>query len=221
MKTEKDLNLQDFIIFKRYIRRERNYITRRRNNKNKYTNKNNYYLFYIVLFILIIKNISAGTYIELKFNKEGPNQIISSCYSTALSYKIYINNRITNLQGKIIDVNSINDIIKIKWDQEITNISYMFSNLKTITYAKMNYEFASNNVITMDYMFKDCSNLLYFDYVHNSHYISRISGMFYNCISLTSFAFDNFYISSIRNNIIKKLDMSYMFFNCQNLKSIS
>ena len=128
MKAQKNLNFQEFKIFNANTKSERHNKTRRSNIKAKYPNKNNFYLFYIVLFILIIKNISTESYIELKFNKEGSNRIISTHYTATLSYDIYINNTITNLHGKTINDYSIYDTIKIKFNQEIKNFSYMFGN---------------------------------------------------------------------------------------------
>ena len=99
--------------------------------------------------------ISCG-YIEIQVNKEGLNQIISDEYTGNLPYRVYINDNLQNLNGRSIEVDNINYKIKLEWScNTFSNLAYMFSNLQTITYAKLYYIFSSKDDIDLSYMFKN------------------------------------------------------------------
>ena len=218
-----------------------------------------YFLIYLIL-ILLQKQILSN-YIEIKVNKEGEQQVLSNDF-TGTNPSIYIDDVLKTRNERRILVDSISSNIRLQWNNPITNFAYMFSNLKNII------EVHINNLIDEDskfyYTFNNCINLKKFtiDISYNiEHIISDMSGMFYNCQSLTSFSFIKFYLDysgnhcfykrsklygySYNNKIFhyadcpenyyfnsrsyslynhyhlyNKISMSYMFYNCTNLKFI-
>ena len=202
----------------------------------------NFILYEIFLILLSKINISFGLehYIEIKVNKKGNNQILSDKYVGTLPSEIYINGNSISMNNKKVNVESIDNIIRLKWTNTISNYSYMFSNLYTITSVHMNYMFGQNN--SFAYMFYNCYNLKSYTYDINydkSHGIINMTNMFYNCTSLISFQFNNLYmdyyhyyqtqeINSKTNKTYNVshynyhyINMSNMFYNCQNLKLIN
>ena len=129
----------------------------------------NFILFEIILF-LFPKQIKSASYIEIKVNKVGDNQIFSDDFSGALPSKILINgNPLMLKKKKIINIDSesnLNEPIHIEWENSLNNLSYMFSNLTSITYAFMS--FYPPSVCTMSHMFYNCSNLKNFTYIDSS-----------------------------------------------------
>ena len=155
------------------------------------------FIFFEIFLILLLKIIRCSEknyYVEIKVNYKGYNQILSDEYKGASPTKIYINGNSFLMENKIVYVESTDYIIHLKWGEPISNFSYMFNNLSTITSVHMNYMFGQNN--NMSYMFYNCYNLENFTYVINydsSYAIIDMASMFYNCISLLSFHF-NIYI---------------------------
>ena len=183
----------------------------------------NIILFYLILLLLPKNAFLADQHIiYIRVNKIGFNQILSNEYSGELPLKIFINGKLTYLNNKKIYINSTNYEIGLEWDNALSNFSFMFSNLPNIIYVK-SYNI-SGYFSNMTYMFKNCFNLKYYEYIedYNSHSIIDMSGMFYNCLSLRIFKFDNLNLigqfSDVHNNIYYNgVNVSYMFFNCQNL----
>ena len=180
----------------------------------------NFILFEIILF-LFPKQIKSASYIEIKVNKVGDNQIFSDDFSGALPSKILINgNPLMLKKKKIINIDSesnLNEPIHIEWENSLNNLSYMFSNLTSITYAFMSfYPPSAPSVCTMSHMFYNCSNLKNFTYIDSSNFkytgkILDMSKMFYNCTSLLSATLN------ILNGNFFTINASYMFFDCYNL----
>ena len=176
------------------------------------------FIFFGLIFIIIPKYILSQNYnIRLKVNEEGYNQIISDDFKGTLPSVIYINNDVQVLREKKVYVSNTTYEIILQWDNLISDFTYMFSNLTSITYAYMNYISGYNS--NMSYMFYNCKNLVSFTlykYSGYSYIIIDTIGMFYNCISLTSFS--NYYFFDYSNDY---RNLSYMFYNCQSLKSLS
>ena len=96
----------------------------------------------------------------MKVNQVGFNQILSNEYNGALPQKIYIqsdNEPLFINSKKEVFIENINEIIIIEFNSFLTNFSYMFNNLTSITSIKMNnlIGYKSN----MSYMFNNCINL--------------------------------------------------------------
>ena len=224
------------MLFRKLRKRKLFNIIGKSNIKNKYPNIFNFILFNIIIFLLL-KNIENG-YIEIRVNQfSSNNKLISDAYERELPNNIYLNlNGIEVLQNVNIRNTNIdfgNNLIKLEWEHALSDFSYMFSDLTSITEVYMDQSiFDSNYNINMKYMFRNCLNLIKFSYridYGESYIIKNMEGMFYNCPSLLSFNFDDFYLDSYQitdaeNNIYyiyNNLNLAYMFYNCQSLENIS
>ena len=195
-------------------------------------------IFEILIFILFLfLEINQSANIDIKVNKIGDIQILSNEYRY-LPSQVKVNGNQRTLINKTIQVDSENDVITLIYSSRLNNFSYMFNNLDSIIYVHMNYMFGTNN--TFSYMFNNCTNLKNFTYLieySQSHSIKDMRCMFYNCISLESFNFDNLYMNYIQYidyyysyyyeryidytvTYYHDINMSYMFYNCQNIKLI-
>ena len=182
----------------------------------------NFILLGIFLLILPKKILLAEHFIILKVGKIGYQQILSDEYYGENPSVIYINNEVQVLRGKKVYIDNINNEIKLEWNNVMSNFTYMFYNLTSITSVNMHYIFGNNCNLT--YMFYNCKILESFTYSiynNNSYLIKDTIGMFYNCITLKNFSFYNFYMDyySCCYKYYNR-NMSYMFFNCQKLESI-
>ena len=155
----------------------------------------------------------------MKFNKVGYNQILSDEYRGMLPSKIIKGDEILFMnKNKIVFIDSINTEIILEFNYYLTNFSFMFSNLTTISYIYIYYMFGKNS--NMSYMFYNCSNLSTFSYetFKSDNSIREMKGMFFNCLSLKSFYFHSL---NTYYNEYYDINISYMFYNCQNLNSIT
>ena len=210
-----------------------NYNSKSKNiyQKNGFTNiitKNNInfkyhkivnFIFILLIFVLLLKNILSYD-IEIKTNKIGLNKIISDEFNNLPNY-VYINGYSRNLNGKSILVQSTDDIIVLRWSNQLRNLSYLFHNLVNIVYAHLIY--INNDNCNMSYMFYNCINLKtfsysssYYYYYYNYYYydIVDMRGMFYNCLSLKEISLSNF------RGYSSYVNMSYLFYNCHSLSKV-
>ena len=212
----KSSNIQDFSFSNQYNKSSSINKLRMCKVKTKYSYITNFLLFNIIFFSFLKKNMISCGYIEIQVNKEGLNQIISDEYTGNLPYRVYINDNLQNLNGRSIEVDNINYKIKLEWSCDtFSNFAYMFSNLQTITYAKLNYIFSSKDDIDLSYMFKNCISLSQFHYTGSRYSIKYLQGMFYGCNSLKSIDIHSFEFDS------SSTDISYMFYNCKILETIN
>ena len=195
-------------------------------NNQRHSKIINLILFEITLIILSKINIAFGLTIQIKVNKIGANQIISDNYEGTLP-KIYINNIDAGI-GKIKNIENINYIIQLWWENSISDLSYLFYDLDSITYFDLNYITNEVKNINITRMFYNCKNIktIIFDNIYNRmpdisaslrnvyYYPVDLSYAFYNCISLTNLQL--FYFRTHYTQEIK-----YMFFNCNKLEAIS
>ena len=199
------------------------------NLSQKYSSFINLILIELILILLPKRILSVEPNIELKVISKGYHQILSESYSGIKPSAIYVNNEVQVMKELKIYVESPEHIIRLEWDNTLTNFAYMFSNLTSITSVKMNY--ISRNGCYLSYMLYNCNNLQNFSYIsyYNSSYIVRDTiSMFYNCSSLKTFSFNNLYMACSDNYFYScshyngyYRNMSYMFYNCENLKSIT
>ena len=189
---------------------------------NPYKNRHHQKLINLIVFgfilIFLPELILSDYYIEIKVNNSGNNRILSDSYSGTLPNNIYVNGVSTSLNDKTVNVGSKDYIIKLKWNSRLVNLRYMFYNLNNIIEINMNYIFGRDS--SMYYIFYNCINLKKFTYTtsrYDSYSIISMYGMFINCISLTSFKFENLY----SNDYDHYINVREMFYNCQNLESIS
>ena len=199
----------------------------------------NFFLFEIIFLSLLKRSFSYLHYVDIKVNNIGYNQILSDEYNINSPSYILVNGIPSSIPNKkVVYVESIDYTIRLVWNDYISNFSFMFSNLENITYVNMYYMFGNN--CNMSYMFYNCYNLINFDYTSEfskTHIIKDMRSMFYNCTLLSSFYFQNLYIdyysrvqlSEIVNNKTEYywvkyyyyVNLSYMFYNCNNLVTLS
>ena len=185
------------------------------NEKKNLSYSINFILFWLIFMISPKYILSNEHFIKLKVNEIGYNQIISDDFKGTHPSVIYINNDVQVLREKKVYVANKTYEIKLQWDSYIYDFTYMFSNLASINSVYMYY--ISGSYSNMSYMFYNCKNLVSFSLdKYSDNYIVDTIGMFYNCISLTSFLSNNFFYYSYNYR-----NLSYMFYNCQSLSSLS
>ena len=163
--------------------------------KETYINlkKNNFILFSIIL-ILLQKQFLSSFFIEIKVNKKGYHQILSNEYDLSINNP-KVSGSSSSLTTKFYNFTSIDTVLKLEWNNRFSDFSYMFNDLKNITYIKINDMFSGE--INLSNMFRNCINLETFMFVSTDkkiHNIGNMEYMFYNCYSLQTFSFDNKYI---------------------------
>ncbi len=107
--------------------------------KEKYIKikKNNFFLFSIILIVLPKQFLLATSsyYIEIKVNKKGYHQILSNEYALSNNPPKVSGIELTN---KYYNFTSKDAVLKLEWNNRFNYFSYMFNNLKNITYIKIN-----------------------------------------------------------------------------------
>ena len=212
-----DLNCKNLIMDENMNKVYNNRNHRLSNNigpNKKYSQFINFFLFEFILLIVPTLILSSNEhYIEIKFNKEGHNRIIGDHFVGILPQNVFINEKLVLVKNQKVYINSIDDIIQLKWDDTISDLSYMFNNLTSISSIYIHDLFRDN--CNVSYMFYNCNNLINFAYTiyNTTHSISDMRSMFYNCLSLKSFIFHDL---NFNNN-----NMSFMFYNCQSMNEVS
>ena len=198
------------------------------------------FVYFIIIYLILVslsKQILSDKYIEIKVNQGGIQQILSDDFTFSDSLP-KVNSTSWNMAEKKINVYSKENFIKLSWDNSIKNFSHMFSNLKNINEVHIHNLLGLNN--TFSYTFSNCTNLKKVTIngtYSKEHVIQNMKGMFYNCQSLETFSFRNLYLDyyeekmetyeydtyseTIPYYFYNNIDMSYMFYNCTNLKSIT
>ncbi len=122
----------------------------------------------------------------------------------------------------------------------VTDMSWMFSECEALTSIDLSH-FDTSNVTNMRGMFNRCLSLLSLDLSHfDTSNVTDMWQIFYQCYELTSLDISNFDVRNIEslhgflydaNNLIdlkmdhfrtseKLKDLSYMFYQCTNLKKV-
>ena len=114
-----------------------------------------------ILFVVIIhKVISKNNEIKIKVNTVGNQHILCPNFKYAPT-EAFINDTIVEIDSQYnINVISTNDIIKLSWNQNIDDYSFMFHNLYNIISVDLS-DFESSSVTNMESMFYQCYNLKY------------------------------------------------------------
>ena len=143
-------------------------------------------------------------------NKDFNNDTILNNKNTEL----YINNIKIEYKNYFIPEKEGKYNIKIKFNIDLTDCSYMFSNCENIT--KINFiRFNTKYVNTMKYMFNKCKNLEYINnlILFDTSSVTDISNMFSNCYKLNNLDLSLFNIKNVKN-------MNHLFDYCYNLKNL-
>ena len=232
IKTKAKIFNDDFVFLTNKTNRNRTIENKHKNKKiisfkkfelkqgnlfHKYIYNINFILFGFILLILPKKLLMIEHYISLKVSRTGYQQILSNEYNGPKPCAIYIENDIQVMRERKVEVKDIGKEIILKWENKLTDFTYMFSNLISITAVKLYNIFESRS--NSSYMFYNCKSLESFSYYRNDGIKPEITdtiSLFYNCISLRSFSFDQF---NMNNNNYNRY-MSYMFYNCQSLNNL-
>ena len=179
---------------------------------------------YIIMILIqtILSNInlerkleSKSSYILLKFIGLGPTNFLSPSYNGISPDYIYINDTLVEiLTPKMINITSINDIIKLEWINNINSCQKMFYQIKNISEVDLSY-FDSSLVTDTSYMFGSCSGITSINLNNfETSSVTNMAGMFSFCKGLLSIDFSYFNTSSV-------LKMNEFIRGCSKLTSIN
>ena len=143
-------------------------------------------------------------------------ELVSGSNKKNLSFEIkpseiLVNDKkIDKIDYYVYNLTEEENIIKITFNETITNCNVMFYNLTNI--IKINFSnFDSSQVIKLDNMFYNCSNLISLDLSNfNTSSVVYMNDIFHGCSSLVSLDLSNFNTSSI-------VYMNGMFYGCSNI----
>ena len=98
------------------------------------------------------------------------------------------------------------------------SMDYMFNNCTNLNYIDLDFQKSDNkskiNIISSKFMFNNCTSLININ-LSKINFHKNLNNMFSNCISLKTIIFDEFkYIGD-------ELNMSYIFYNCSSLVSLT
>ena len=93
--------------------------------------------------------VSGSSLVSLKFNKTGTVTILNPSFSPTPN-KIYINTDQSSYSNTI-DIQNINDEIKLEWDNNLNNCSTMFKDLINAVLIDLSY-FVSTQVKDTSYV---------------------------------------------------------------------
>ena len=210
--------------------------------------KKSFIFFNIIIIINIIfpslskilkkRNLVSDSIIIMKINYPGDQEIINENFYPK-PYEIYVNEEIKYLIENKINLNP-QDIIKIKWNEQLTTCKNMFSNITNILEIDLS-DFDFSQIESLENMFWGCSALNYINTNKelNTSLVNSMGYMFYECYSLKSLNLSKFDTSSVTNfdylfsycNSLVYIDtsslvtskcntMKYTFSNCLSLKSL-
>ena len=182
-------------------------------NKNNMSHLASKILLSVIIFIsLILKILSKNNTIIIEVDKIGGQKIIYSEFKKNLF--VYINEELKYESNYYINVESINDTIKLVWNISLITCENMFkglTNIKTINFIDFDFSL----VTSMRLMFYGCINIknIIFNLPNTSN-VRNMYRMFYNCQNLISLNLTGFDTSNV-------ISMTNMFYNCQNLISLN
>ena len=165
-----------------------------------------------ILFVVIIhKVISKNNEIKIKVNIVGTQNVLNTDFTYAPA-EAFINDTKVEIVSKYsINVISTNDIIKLSWNQNIDDCSFMFHRLNNIISVDLS-DFESSSVTNMEGMFSHC---LYLKYINFSDFttseVTNMKSMFEDCENLESLDLSHFKTNKVEF-------MNQMFSCCHQLK---
>ena len=145
-------------------------------------------------------------------DKENKNYVFNDFNNNKI--ELYINNIKNEYKKYFIPKEEGEYKIKIKFDMNLTDCSYMFADCENI--IKINFiSFNTKYITSMKYMFHRCINLKYINnlFIFDTRNVIDMSDMFSFCNNLDGLDLSSFNIKNVKN-------MSYMFYCCYNLKNI-
>ena len=144
-------------------------------------------------------------------DKENKNKKFEELNDT--NTQLYINN-IKNKYKNYFEPETEGEYnIKLKFNIELTDSSYMFAFCNKITQIDFIY-FNTKYITSMKYMFHKCKNLKYINLlIFDTQNVIDMSDMFSFCENLNNLDLSSFNIKNVKN-------VSYMFYYCYNLTNL-
>ena len=159
--------------------------------------------------------------ITLHINRTGNSTIFCPVSSSSRFDKIYhpdfvyINGKQQDTVNPSYYFNQTDNIVELKWNNEINKTSYMFDGCSNITYIDLS-NFNSSEVKEMTHMFYYCSSLTSLDLSnYKTSKVNLMVCMFEGCSSLKSLNLSNF-----NNWNAKYIQIQYIFRSCKKLEYI-
>ena len=166
----------------------------------------------------------------IKIYKEDINREIYFLNKEYMEYKD--NNLIENNDNNIEELNEINTELYI--NEKLIKYKKYFKPEKEGEYKiKLKFNF---NLTNCSYMFANCENIIKIDFSFNSYFVKTMKKMFYGCINLKEVNLLTFDITNVTDlsymfskcenivnldlssfNNINIIDINYMFYCCKNL----
>ena len=193
------------------------------NKKNQIKNDENIifivreFLFNLLILSILVQNIisiccqntiiSKDSFITLKVCQNGIQKIFNN---GTRPNEIWIDNEIKPFINNSYSLNNTN-IVKLIWQNEITNCFKMFYECNTIIEINFTY-FEASKCRNLEKFFQGCNSLISLDLSGfiSSNLLYRMCGVFMNCYSLISVNLSNFDTSNV-------LNFGHMFYNCKSL----
>ena len=185
-----------------------------------------YIITYISLLYIIIPNIfcskininlrelNLDSEIIMKIKGAGEQYILNEYfYQRHKPDDIYVNNKSIKNNVIVNDLFGEENIIKLKWNYQLTACDYMFDGLNNIIEIDFS-KFDTSLVEDMSHMFFNCSSLISLNLsCFNTSSVKNMDSMFYLCDSLEYLNLKNFDTSHVEN-------MFAMFYHCTQLISL-
>ena len=163
---------------------------------------------------LYLKLLNKVEEIKITIKGNGDLKILSSEFHSELPSEVLINGITESInQDNIYNLPFEENIISIRWNNQLTCCSFMFHSLTYITEIDFS-NFNSSKCTTMDSLFYGCSSLESINFKNfDTHSVISMSSMFLFCSSLKSLDLSYF-------NTSKNKDMMSMFEECSSLISL-
>ena len=155
-----------------------------------------------------IKDMNNIFYNCLYLQKINLNYFRSSpSYNVNMSRAFFNCSNLSDIEGNFYNI-YISDTREMFFN--CTSLRYTYSS--SSRYDNIYIKIRSQNVqVNMSLMFYNCKNLSNINIYSDNYILSNdVNSMFFNCISLTNVKLEKFYANFT--------NMSYMFYNCKNLK---
>ena len=181
-------------------------------------------MFYLIILLLFDEVFTNE--ITLKMKGPGLQYLFCKNDSNGYSYKgSYPSKIILNkveytksISNNLIELENELNIIKLKWDNILSDLSYMFYGCENILEVDLT-DMDSSQVSNLKYMFSNCNHLssvkLFNQNINQGHNNFYLNYMFSQCSSLVSVNSFNISLNQYYQNIY----MSYMFYGCSSLIS--
>ena len=171
-------------------------------------------LFFFLFISYIPFNSPENQIVKLKVNQIGSLKLVNSNVNYLSNPdEILVNDEFIEGDSDTINIENIEDYIKLVWHNKLSNCKCMFSNLNYITEIDLT-NFDSSEATDMQSMFNKCTSLIKLTLGNlNTEKVTSMASMFANCSSLVSLDLSGFQTSKVT-------EMDYMFYGCYSLKSL-